>query len=92
MLSKRTGLGSDCLTAMTLQPWEDLAVIIDRPTRRLIRPPHWRHTGNYTRCLEETAGRWQIAWRLPWSFACTRHLFGRANFDLLRKRVVLLDT
>ncbi|MCX4759607.1 TniQ family protein [Streptomyces sp. NBC_01275] len=77
VLSKRTGLGSDCLTAMTLQPWDDLAVIIDRPTRRLIRPPHWRHTGNYTRycprCLDETAGRWQIAWRLPWSFACTRH-------------------
>ncbi|MFE1907623.1 TniQ family protein [Streptomyces gardneri] len=24
-------------------------------------------------CLAETGGRWQLAWRLGWSFACTRH-------------------
>ncbi|MCX5205193.1 TniQ family protein [Streptomyces sp. NBC_00237] len=77
VLSKRTGLSPDSLTAMTLEPWDGLAVTLDRPTRRLNRPPHWRHTGNTTRycprCLDETAGRWQITWRLPWSFACTRH-------------------
>ncbi|WP_374227332.1 TniQ family protein [Streptomyces sp. AC512_CC834] len=24
-------------------------------------------------CLEETGGRWQVTWRLGWSFACIRH-------------------
>jgi hypothetical protein len=25
------------------------------------------------RCLAESGGRWLLAWRLPWVFACTRH-------------------
>ncbi|WP_329142860.1 TniQ family protein [Streptomyces sp. NBC_01456] len=77
VLSERTGLASEELTPMTLEPWDGVAVNIDRPTRRLSRPPNWRHTGNTSRfcpgCLDESAGRWQISWRLPWSFACTRH-------------------
>ncbi|MFE4330041.1 TniQ family protein [Streptomyces sp. NPDC056831] len=77
VLSRRTGLSSDRLTAMTLEPWDGLAVTIDRQTRRLIRPPLWRHSGNKTRycprCLGESTARWQLSWRLPWSFACTRH-------------------
>ncbi len=24
-------------------------------------------------CLRETGGRWQVAWRLTWSFACIKH-------------------
>jgi TniQ len=24
-------------------------------------------------CLRETGGRWQVAWRLTWSFACVKH-------------------
>lgn len=24
-------------------------------------------------CLKESGGVWQIAWKLPWSFACTKH-------------------
>lgn len=77
VLSERTGLASEELTPMTLEPWDGVAVNIDRPTRRLSRPPNWRHTGNTSRfcpgCLDESAGRWQISWRLPWSFTCTRH-------------------
>ncbi|MFJ8860241.1 TniQ family protein [Streptomyces sp. NPDC102451] len=77
VLSRRTGLGSGRLTAMTLEPWDGLAVTIDRQTRRLIRPPLWRQSGNNTRycprCLGESTARWQLSWRLPWSFACTRH-------------------
>ncbi len=76
-LSRRTGLSPDRLTMMTLEPWDGLAVTIDRRTRRLNRPPIGTYTGNFTRycprCLGESAGRWQLSWRLPWSFACTRH-------------------
>lgn len=25
------------------------------------------------RCIEEDKGAWQLAWKLPWSFACVRH-------------------
>lgn len=77
LISRRTGLSSELLTSMTLEPWDGSAVSIERPRRCLTRPPAWRHTGRLTRycplCLEETQGRWQISWRLPWSFACTRH-------------------
>lgn len=24
-------------------------------------------------CLKESGGAWKLAWKLPWSFACTRH-------------------
>ena len=24
-------------------------------------------------CVSETGGAWQLAWKLPWAFACTRH-------------------
>ena len=32
------------------------------------------------RCVGEDRGAWQLAWKLPWSFACVRH------------RILLVDT
>lgn len=42
----------------------------------LLRDVVWiRRTGSRMccRCLDDTDGRWQLAWRLNWSFACLRH-------------------
>ncbi|WP_371618956.1 TniQ family protein [Streptomyces sp. NBC_00454] len=77
VIVRRTGVDARTLTAMTLWPWNGSVVTIDPETRMMGRPPAWRHYGTDTRfcptCLEEDHGRWQLTWRLPWSFACTRH-------------------
>lgn len=77
VLSVRTGIDASQLTEMTLEPWDGLVISIGAENRRLLRPPAWRRYGTDTRycpaCLGETQGRWPLAWRLPWSFACARH-------------------
>ncbi|MFK0048634.1 TniQ family protein [Streptomyces sp. NPDC090741] len=77
VLSARTGLAADCLREMTLEPWDGLVISIGAENRRLLRPPAWRRYGKDTRycpaCLSENEGRWPLTWRLPWTFACTRH-------------------
>ncbi|MDJ0344928.1 TniQ family protein [Streptomyces sp. H10-C2] len=76
VLQRRTGIGAEQLTAMTLEPYDGSLVRID-PSRRLRCPPAWRHYGNTSRycpaCLEEDQAQWQVRWRLGWAFACTRH-------------------
>ncbi|MEU9247005.1 TniQ family protein [Streptomyces sp. NPDC048385] len=77
VLERRTGIGAEQLTAMTLEPYDGSLVRIDPVSRRLRCPPTWRHYGNTSRycpaCLEEDQARWQVRWRLGWAFACTRH-------------------
>ncbi|MFE2687438.1 TniQ family protein [Streptomyces mirabilis] len=78
-----TGIPRPVLTAMTLEPYDGLAVTIHLDRRRLTRPPAWRFSAARTRfcpaCLAENAGRGPVFWRLPWVFACPTH------------RTVLLD-
>ncbi|MET8337815.1 TniQ family protein [Streptosporangium canum] len=77
-LQRATGLAPQALVAMTLEPYDGLTVTFDkkRPTA-MRRPPHWRSFGSSPRycpgCLSESGGRWPLAWRQPWSFACLRH-------------------
>lgn len=77
VLARTTGIPPDELATLTLEPWDGSVVSIDPDDRSLGRPRAWRHYGNHTRycpaCLHESQGRWQLAWRLPWSFACVRH-------------------
>lgn len=75
-LADATGVDGDRLTGMTLHPHDGVSVMIRTRTRGLARPPAWRGTTRSRfclRCLQHEAGRWQLSWRLPWSFACTRH-------------------
>ena len=76
-LSRSTGLSSTALTRMTLERFDGPVVAINPQDRAMKRPPAWRHYGSRSRfcpaCLQEDHGRWQLSWRLPWSFACTRH-------------------
>jgi hypothetical protein len=76
LLTAGTGIHPDALTAMTLQPFHGIAVTIDPVRRTTVHPPAWRrHTGSRfcPACLRECDGRWQLAWRLPWAFACPVH-------------------
>ncbi|MFE9806809.1 TniQ family protein [Streptomyces sp. NPDC005548] len=96
-LASRTGVSPVDLTAMTLEPWNGLVINLDLATRKFGLPPTLQHTGRYSRfcppCLRETEGRWQLSWRLPWSYACPRHdklLLDRCpncgNFPYINKR------
>ncbi len=79
------GEALEILTAMTLDPYDGLAVAIAvrRGQRTLARPPAGRSSGARARycpaCLRHDDGRGPLTWRLPWSFACPIH------------RVLLLD-
>jgi TniQ len=75
-LTHATGADHGTLTAMTLRPFHGLAVTIRPTTRGLARPPAWRRTAGSRycpACLQTVGGRWPLAWRLPWSFACQEH-------------------
>jgi hypothetical protein len=70
------GLTPAQLTAMTLTRFDGIAVTIDPRNRQLAHPPAWRRqTGSRfcPTCLTVDGGRWQLRWRLPWTFACLRH-------------------
>ncbi|MFC8511851.1 TniQ family protein [Streptomyces sp. NPDC057257] len=76
VLARRTGVPSEALRAMTLEPFDQITVTVRHTTRGLGSPPRWRrHKGSRycPTCLAETGGRWQRSWRSPWTFVCTRH-------------------
>lgn len=77
ILSQVTGLSPQELTAMTLEPYEGLTVAFQSGNGGMSRPPTWRYYGTHSRfcpaCLDDSHGRWLLAWRQPWSFACPRH-------------------
>ncbi|MFF1485382.1 TniQ family protein [Streptomyces sp. NPDC058319] len=76
VLARRTGVTPEVLRAMTLEPFDQITVTLRHTTRGLASPPRWRrHKGSRycPTCLAENGGRWQLSWRSPWTFACTRH-------------------
>lgn len=75
-ISTATGITHDVLETMTLQHYSGRAVRIKPDSRMLSRAFPWgrgRGSRFCPTCLEETGGRWQLAWRLGWTFACTIH-------------------
>lgn len=84
-LEQITGVDRQMLTAMTLAPYDGLAIAI-HPARRalLARFPAGRFGGASARycplCLERDEGRGPVTWRLPWSFACPLHQVLLADF------------
>lgn len=99
------------LAALAEEPLEDLAaatllryagVEFDRAARgQRPRPSAWgwrAFSRLCPQCLSDSGGRWQIAWRLNWTFACLRHrrilaescacCCGRQRWGTLRAREV----
>ncbi len=61
---------------LTLARYDGVALRLDRQSRRVVRNVLWgRAAGSRfcPECLAQTGGRWQLAWRLGWSFACLHH-------------------
>jgi AraC-like DNA-binding protein len=71
-----TGVDRDLLQSMTLMNFHGRALLIDPDTRQVNRKRLWGR-GNGSRycpdCLADSGGRWQLVWRLGWSFACLQH-------------------
>lgn len=75
-IATATGLHSDAILAMTLSRYEGTGLEIDHASGRIEAsfPFGYRPWSRYCpHCLAETDGRWQLHWRLGWSFACVRH-------------------
>ncbi|WP_254407189.1 TniQ family protein [Streptomyces sp. GMY02] len=71
-----SGLASSSITAMTLAHYDQRALRIDLERRHVNRRVLWGR-GSGSRfcpdCLRDSDGRWQLAWRLGWSYACLLH-------------------
>lgn len=71
-----TGISETVLETMTLQHYSGRAVRVNPDARLLSRAFPWgraRGSRFCPICLAESGGRWQLAWRLGWTFACTYH-------------------
>lgn len=74
-MTAATGCDPAAITASTLDRYHGTALRIDPVTRKLSAFP-WSPVSSSRfcpQCLAETGGRWQLHWRLAWSFACLRH-------------------
>ncbi|MEY9997124.1 hypothetical protein ABIE67_009156 [Streptomyces sp. V4I8] len=74
-ITAASGVAEDVLAAMTLRRFDGHAVVIQPDQRRVERRLLWGRAGSRycPACLADSGGRWQVTWRLGWSFACTRH-------------------
>ena len=75
-LAAAAGLKVDVLHAMTLARWHGRAIHLDLQRREVDRKTLWgrpRGSRFCPACLADTNGRWQLTWRLAWSFACMTH-------------------
>lgn len=72
-LARLTGVTEIQVRDMTLAPFQPLFRRLDDRARIT---GMWRPLlgSRYCpACLAETKGRWQVRWRLPWTFACSHH-------------------
>lgn len=74
-VNSATGVDVAALTTMTLSHYAERALRIG-PAGTVSRTFPWgrgRGSRYCPQCLTETGGRWQLRWRLGWSFTCLRH-------------------
>jgi TniQ len=76
-LSTVTGVPAAQLASMTLACYEGTGLAATSAAAGMRRIPRWwrqpRSSQFCSRCLAGNGGRWLLPWRLPWTFACTRH-------------------
>src|SRR5690349_14009441 len=74
-LSAVTGAPATTLAGMTLTRYEGTGLAAVTAAPGLPRTPRWWRQligSRYCpRCLTANGGRWMLAWRIPWTFACT---------------------
>jgi hypothetical protein len=76
LISAATGVSIAAVHAMTLAHFDQTPLRTTTPELILSRVFPWARTGGSRycpQCLAESGGRWQLTWRLGWSFACLKH-------------------
>ncbi|MGW3657403.1 TniQ family protein [Streptomyces sp. NPDC005151] len=71
-----TGTSPEKVAALTLAHYDGRALHLSAGGRAVSRHVLWGRGGGSRfcpECLHATGGRWQLSWRLGFSFACTRH-------------------
>ena len=73
-VGQMSSVAPQTIAAMTLLPQARRLAVLE-PHDHVPRVLWIRRTGSRMcrRCLGETDGRWQLRWRLNWSFACPQH-------------------
>ena len=87
-----TGTNPGQVRKLTLAGHTHAHLTIDRQRRHAVTP--WGAIARQRfcpRCLKDSGGRWMLNWRLPWVFACPRHLCVLAEFcpDCGREQTLL---
>lgn len=75
-IAHATGTHPQQLHDMTLMHFDGRALRIDQAKRQVSRHVLWgrpRGSRFCPECLADSGGRWPLAWRLGWSFACLTH-------------------
>lgn len=75
-ISHATGVSAVRLQEMVLRRYNGRAVVLEGGSLIYAASSPWtRRSGSRfcPECLRESGGRWQLAWRLGWAFACARH-------------------
>jgi hypothetical protein len=75
-IADATGVDRRQLHDMTLRRFDGLALRINPTNQQVSRHVLWgrpRGSRFCPDCLAESGGRWLLAWRLGWSFACLTH-------------------
>ncbi|WP_159083374.1 TniQ family protein [Streptomyces sp. P3] len=75
-IASATGITAGQVHRMTLRPYDQRALVLNPHSRRVDQRLLWgraRGSRYCPVCLSESGGRWQVSWRLGWSFACLVH-------------------
>lgn len=75
-ISEASGVSVAQLQGMVLRCYSDRALVLDGTRLTQAASSPWtRRSGSRfcPECLRQSGGRWQLAWRLGWAFACVKH-------------------
>jgi AraC-like DNA-binding protein len=72
-ISAATGIDTASIEALTWRRFDGTAGTVDVARRRMQMTWSFGRSRFCPVCLENSHGRWQLQWRLPWVFACQEH-------------------
>ncbi|MFD9047229.1 TniQ family protein [Streptomyces zaomyceticus] len=80
-----TGFLPEHIRQLTLERFEHRALYLNHDRRQVDRSRIWGRVGGSgsrfcPQCLAENGGRWELSWRLGWSYACLTHRRLLADF------------
>lgn len=72
-ISAATGIDAASIEALTWHRFDGIAGTVDEARRRMDMTWNFGRSRYCPVCLQNSHGRWQLQWRLPWVFSCQQH-------------------